>query len=73
MITGKYVNNHNGDIENAQMCGKNVDKDHKCYLKNVKTKGGNSINNKNDPCRNNKSMKKKDWRCRSCRSCTEKL
>ena len=36
-----------------------------------KAKGGNCLSEKSEPCKNNKSIKKKDW-CYSWRSFTEK-
>ena len=40
-------------------------------MKKVKAKGGYCMDNKDKPCRNNDSIKKKDW-CYSCRTFTEK-
>ena len=50
---------------------KYVGKDHKCFLRKVKTKGGYCTVDRKKPCFNNKSIKKKDW-CHSCRTYTEK-
>lgn len=71
IITGKYVNIHKCGYRERTNCVKYVDKDHKCYLKKIKVKGGYCTVNKNNPCKINKSVKKKDW-CFSCRSYTEK-
>ena len=71
IITGKYVNNHKCGYKKCKHCGKYVDKDHKCYLKKIEVKNGYCTDNKNNPCKINKSMKKKYW-CFSCRSYTDK-
>ena len=47
------------DIEKCTNRGKYVDKNHKCYLKKVKTKGGNCTFDIKNPCRLNKSIKRK--------------
>ena len=71
IITGNYVTTHKCRCKDWINCGKYVDKDHKCYMKKIKVKGGYCTVNKNNSCKINKSMKKKDW-CFSCRSYTEK-
>lgn len=71
IITGKYVNIHKCGYRERTNCVKYVDKDHKCYLKTIKVKGGYCTVNKNNPCKISKSVKKKDW-CFSRRSYTEK-
>ena len=71
IITGKYVNSDKCVFSECSNCKKYVGKNHKCYLKNIKAKGGYCMDNKNKPCRNNDSTKKKDW-CYSCRTYTEK-
>ena len=40
IITGKYVNSHKCGFSECNNCNKYVVKDHKCYLKKVKAKGG---------------------------------
>ena len=71
IITGKYVNSHRCGYSECTNCGKYVGKDHKCYLKTVKAKGGNCMTGKKEPCKNNDSIKKTDW-CYPCRTYTEK-
>ena len=71
IITGKYVNCHKCGYSECTNCGKYVGKDHKCYLKKVKAKGGNCMTGKKEPCKNNDSIKKTDW-CYPCRTYTEK-
>ena len=71
IITGKYVNSHRCGYSECTNCGKYVGKDHKCYLKKVKAKGGNCMTGKKEPCKNNDSIKKTDW-CYPCRTYTEK-
>ena len=71
IITGKYVNCHKCGYSECTNCGKYVGKDHKCYLKKVKAKGGNYMIGKKEPCKNNDSIKKTDW-CYPCRTYTEK-
>ena len=71
IITGKYVNSHRCGYSECTNCGKYVGKDHKCYLKKVKAKGGNCMTGKKEPCKNNNSIKKTDW-CYPCRTYTEK-
>ena len=69
IITGKYVNCHKCGYSECNNCGKYVGKNHKCFMKKVRAKGG-YCNNK-IPCKNNDSSKKTDW-CYSCRTYTEK-
>ena len=71
IITGKYVNSHKCGYSECNNCNKCVGKNHKCFMKKVKAKGGYCMDNKDKPCRNNDSIKKKDW-CYSCRTYTEK-
>ena len=71
IITGKYVNSHKCSYSECANCGKYVGKDHKCYLKKVKAKGGYCMTGNKEPCKNNDSIKKKDW-CYPCRTYTEK-
>ena len=72
IITGKYVNSHKCDYSECNNCNKYVGKDHKCFMKKVKAKGGYCTVNGKEPCKNDDStIKKKDW-CYSCRTNTEK-
>ena len=71
IITGKYVNCHKCGYSECTNCGKYVGKDHKCFMKKVKAKGGNCMTGKKEPCKNNDSIKKTDW-CYPCRTYTEK-
>ena len=71
IITGKFMKKHNHGYSECTNCGKYVGKDHKCYLKKVKAKGGYCMTGNKEPCKNNDSMKKKDW-CHPCRTYTEK-
>ena len=41
IITGKYVNCHKCGYSECTNCEKYVDKNHKCFMKKVKAKGGN--------------------------------
>ena len=71
IITGKYVNSHKCGYSECNNCNRYVGKDHKCYLKKVKAKGGYCMTGNKEPCKNNDSIEKKDW-CHSCRTYTEK-
>ena len=71
IITGKYVNNHKCGYTECNNCNKYVDKNHKCFMKKVKAKGGYCTVNSKKPCKDNDSIKKNDW-CYSCRTYTKK-
>ena len=71
IITGKFVNNHKCGYTECNNCNKYVGKNHKCFMKKVKAKGGYYKVDSKKPCKNNDSIKKKDW-CYSCRAYTEK-
>ena len=71
IITGKYVNSHKCGYSKCNNCNKYVGKNHKCFMKKVKSKGGYCTANGKEPCKNDDSIKKKDW-CYSCRTNTEK-
>ena len=71
IITGKYVNDHKCGYSECNNCNKYVGKDHKCFMKKVKAKGGHCTVDSMKPCKNNDSIKKTDW-CHSCRTYTEK-
>ena len=61
IITGKYVNCHRCDYSECTNCGKYVGKNHKCFMKKVKAKGGNCMTFKMESCYNDDSIKKTDW------------
>ena len=71
IITGKYVNCHKCGYSECTNCGKYVGKNHKCFKKKVKAKGGNCMTFKMESCYNDDSIKKTDW-CYPCRTYTEK-
>ena len=71
IITGKYVNCHKCGYSECTNCGKYVGKNHKCFMKKVKAKGGNCMTFKMESCYNDDSIKKTDW-CYPCRTYTEK-
>ena len=71
IITGKYVNSHKCGYSECNNCNKYVGKNHKWFLKKVKAEGGYCTVDSKKPCKNNDSIKKKDW-CYSCRTYTEK-
>ena len=59
IITGKYVKIHKCGYKESDNCDKYVNKDHGCFLKKVKAKGGHCTVNKDKPCKTNESMKRK--------------
>ena len=71
IITGKYVDFHRCGYSECTNCGKYVGKNHKCFMKKVKAKGGNCMTFKMESCYNDDSIKKTDW-CYPCRTYTEK-
>ena len=71
IITGKYVNIHKCGYTECNNCNKYVGKNHKCFMRKIKAKGGYCTVDGKKPCKNNDSIKKKDW-CHSCRTYTEK-
>ena len=71
IIIGKYVNSHKCGYSECNNCNKYVGKNHKCFMKKVKAKGGYCKVDSKKPCKNNDSIKKTDW-CYSCRTYTEK-
>ena len=72
IITGKYVNIHKCGYTECNNCNKYVGKNHKCFMKKIKAKGGYcTVDGKKEPCKNNDSIKKTDW-CYPCRTYTEK-
>ena len=71
IITGKYVDFHRCGYSKCTNCGKYVGKNHKCFIKKVKAKGGNCMTFKTESCYNDDSIKKTDW-CYPCRTYTEK-
>ena len=71
IITGKFIKEHKCCYSDCKNCNKYVGKNHKCYLKKIKAKGGYCTTGNKEPCKSNNSIKKKDW-CYSCRTYTEK-
>ena len=71
IITGKYVNCHKCGYSECTNCGKYIGKNHKCFMKKIKAKGGYCTVDGKKPCKNNDSIKKTDW-CYPCRTYTEK-
>ena len=71
IITGKYVNSHKCGYSECTNRGKYVGKNHKCFMKKIKAKGGYCTVDGKKPCKNNDSIKKTDW-CYPCRTYTEK-
>ena len=71
IITGKYINNHRCGFVECNNCLRYVSKNHKCFMKKVKAKGGYCTVDSKKPCKNYDSIKKKDW-CYSCGTYTEK-
>ena len=71
IITGKYVNIHKCGYTECNNCNKYVGKNHKCFMKKIKAKGGNCMTGKKEPCYNDDSIKKTDW-CYPCRTYKEK-
>ena len=71
IITVKYVNNHKCGYTECNNCNKYVGKNHKCFMKKVKAKGGYCKVDSKKPCKSNDSIKKKDW-CYLCRTYTER-
>ena len=69
IITGKYVNIHKCGYTECNNCNKYVAKNHKCFMKKIKAKGGYCTVDGKKPCKNNDSIKKKDW-CYLCRTYT---
>ena len=71
IITGKYVNCYKCGYSECTNCGKYIGKNHKCFMKKIKAKGGYCTVDSKKPCKNSDSIKKTDW-CYPCRTCTEK-
>ena len=71
IITSKYIGVHRCGYSECKNCGKYVGKNHKCFMKNVKAKGGKCMTFKMESCYEDDSIKKKDW-CFSCKTYTEK-
>ena len=67
---GKFIKVHKCGYSECTNCEKYVGKDHKCFLKKVKAKGGYCMAGNKEPCNNNDSIKK-DW-CHSCGTYKEK-
>ena len=71
IITGKCVDFHRCGYSECTNYGKYVGKNHKCFMKKVKAKGGNCMTFKMESCYNDDSIKKTDW-CYPRRTYTEK-
>ena len=54
-----YVNGHKCGYSECNNCNKYVGKNHKCFMKKVKAKGGYCKVNSKKPCKNNDSIKRK--------------
>ena len=65
------MNCHKCGYSECTNCGKYVGKNHKCFMKKIKAKGGYCTVDGKKPCKNNDSIKKTDW-CYPCRTYTEK-
>ena len=65
------MNSHKFGYSECNNCNKYVGKNHKCFMKKVKARGGYCTVDSKKHCKNNNSIKKKDW-CYSCRTYTEK-
>ena len=65
------MNSHKCGYSECNNCNRYIGKNHKCFMKKAKAKGGYCKVNIKKPCRNNDSIKKKDW-CYSCKTHTEK-
>ena len=61
IITGKYMSSHKCGYSECKNCNKYVGKNHKCFMEKVKAKGGYCKVDSKKPCKNNDSIKKKDW------------
>ena len=60
IITAKHVNSHKCGFSECNNCNKYVGKNHKCFMKKIKAKGGYCMAGNKEPCKNNDSIKK-DW------------
>ena len=58
IITGKYVNCHKCGFSECNNCNKYVSKNHKCFMKKVRAKGGYCTVDSKKPCKNNDSKRK---------------
>ena len=65
------MNCHKCGYSECNNCNKYVGKNHKCFMKKVRAKGGYCTVNSKKPCKNNDSIEKKDW-CYSCRTYIDK-
>ena len=65
------MNSHKCGYSECNNCNKYVGKNHKCFMKKIKAKGGYCTVDSKEPCKNKDSIKKKYW-CHSCRTYTEK-
>ena len=51
IITGKYIKAHKYGFSECNNCNKYVSKDHKCFMKKVKAKGGYCMTGNKKPCK----------------------
>ena len=65
------MNCHKCGYSECNNCNKYVGKNHKCFMKKVKAERGYCTVDSKKPCKNNDSIKKKDW-CHSCGTYSEK-
>ena len=56
IITGKYVNIHKCGYTECKNCNKYVGKNHKCFMKKIKAKGGHCTVDSKKPCKTNDSI-----------------
>ena len=59
IITGKYVNCHKCGYSECNNCNKYVGKNHKCFMKKIKTEGGHCTVDSNKPCKSMIQLKRK--------------
>ena len=58
IITGKFIKEHKCGYSEYNNCNKYVGKNHKCYLKRVKAKGGYCMAGNKKPCKVTTQLKK---------------
>ena len=58
IITGKFVNSHKCGFSECNNCNKYVGKNHECFMKKIKAKGGYCTTGSKEPCKNNDSINK---------------
>ena len=57
IITGKFIKEHKCGFSECNNCNKYVGKNHKCFMKKIKAKGGYCKTGNKEPCKNNDSIK----------------